>query len=477
MYDVVIVGAGISGCFIARDLSRYQLSVAVVEKANDVANGATMANSAIVHSGHDPKPGTLKAKLNVEGNRMYEDICKELHVDFQRVGAYVVASCEEQLPHLEELYNQAKERNVPVEYVEREELFASEPNITKSAVRAISLPSTGIIYPWEVAIALMENAIENGVELFLNEEVKSIDKKDSSYVVHTSTKELEAKVVINCAGVYADEIYKMVSDNVGFEITPRKGEYFVLDHTNKPLVNRVIYPLPSAKGKGVLVVPTTHGNILLGPNSDVINDKSAINNTKEALDYVKRELPNIVENIPMGQVIRNFAGLRPTGTTGDFIIEEAKDAKNFVNVAAIESPGLASAPAISKYVIDTIVSNLIDLKEKDNFKSERAPYVDLKKLSIEERNELVKKDPRFARIVCRCEQITEGEIVAAIHRPCGATTVKGVKKRIRPGMGRCQGGFCEPLVVDILSRELGKSKMEICLDSPESKLFVQKTKE
>lgn len=477
MYDVVIIGAGITGCFIARDLSRYQLSVAVVDKENDVANGATMANSAIIHSGHDPKSGTLKAKLNVEGNRMYEEICKELHVDFQRIGAYVVASSEEQLPHLEELYQQAKDRDIPVTYVEKEELRKSEPNISSKAIRAISLPSTGIVYPWEVAIALMENAIENGVELYLNEAVKSIDKKEEAYVVHTSTKVLETKLVINCAGVYADEIYKMVSDQVDFSITPRKGEYFVLDHTPKPLVNHVIYPLPTAKGKGVLVVPTTHGNILLGPNSDEIEDKDGVDNTKEALDYVKRELPNIVENIPMNYVIRSFAGLRPTGSTHDFIIEEAKDAKNFVNVAAIESPGLASAPAISKYVIETIVSHLLQLNEKENFKKERTPYIDLKKMTKEEINELVKKDASFAHIVCRCEQITEGEIVAAIHRPCGATTVKGVKKRVRPGMGRCQGGFCEPLVVDILARELGKSKMEICLDSPESKLFVQKTKE
>lgn len=225
------------------------------------------------------------------------------------------------------------------------------------------------------------------------------------------------------------------------------------------------------------MVPTTHGNILLGPNSDEIMDKEGVDNTKEALDYVKAELTNTVENIPTGQIIRSFAGLRPSGSTHDFIIEEAKDAPNFVNVAAIESPGLASAPAISKYTIDTIVSHLLKLEEKANFKSERLPYVDLKKLSKEEVNALVKQDSRYARIVCRCEQITEGEIVAAIHRPCGATTLKGVKKRVRPGMGRCQGGFCEPLVVDILSRELGKSKMEICLDSPESVLFVQKTKE
>lgn len=250
MYDVVIIGAGITGCFLARDLSRYNLSIAVVDKENDVANGATMANSAIIHSGHDPKSGTLKAKLNVEGNRMYEDICKELHVAFQRIGAYVVAIKEEQLPHLEELYQQAKERDIPVSYVSGEELRKSEPNISHKVIKAIFLPSTGIVYPWEVAIALMENAIENGVELFLNEGVKSIDKMAEGYVVHTANKTLETKMVINCAGVYADEIYKMVSNHVDFSITPRKGEYFVLDHTSKPLVNHVIYPLPTAKGKG-----------------------------------------------------------------------------------------------------------------------------------------------------------------------------------------------------------------------------------
>ncbi|MBR3841105.1 MAG: NAD(P)/FAD-dependent oxidoreductase [Erysipelotrichales bacterium] len=474
MQDVVIIGAGIIGSFLAHDLSKYDLKVCVIDKENDVANETTMANSAIVHSGHDPKDDTLKAKLNLRGNEMYEDICKKLHVDFKRIGAYVVATNDEELEELSRLYEQSKRRNVPVRYVEREELVKNEPNISDIAIRAIDLPSTGIIYPWEVAIALMEVAVANGVDLHLGEEVTAIEKSENGYKVITSKGVIETKYVLNAAGVFADDIYRMVSDNVEFDITPRKGEYFVLDKLNQPLVNHILYPIPSQKGKGVLVLPTTHGNTLLGPSSDFVDDKKGINNTSDYLGYVRREVGKLVKNVPMDKVIRNFAGLRPTSSTHDFIIEEAKDAPNFINVAGIESPGLASAPAISEYVIETILKNKLALVKKSDAIDSLPPITDMKKLTEEERNAKIKEDPRYGHIICRCEQISEGEIVEAIHRNVGATSVKSIKKRVRPGMGRCQGGFCEPLVVEILARELAKQKNDIVYDDVESNVLVAK---
>lgn len=474
MFDIVIIGAGIVGSFLARDLSKYKLKIAVIEKGNDIALGATMANSAIIHSGHDPKEGTLKAKLNIRGNEMYEQVCKDLACTFNRIGAYVLATSEEECQTLEQLYKQTQNRNITCQMQEANEIKMNEPNLSNNVIKGLWLPSTAIIYPWEVAIALMENAVDNGVQLYLNEEVLGIDKGDY-YTVNTTNKKIETKMVINCAGVYADEIYRMVTNDVPFSITARKGEYFVLDKLNKSLVNHVIYPVPSKIGKGVLIVPTTHGNTLLGPTSFEIDDKSAVNNTKAGLDYVRGQISRLIEPIPMDKVIRTFAGNRPSGSTHDFIIEEAVDCPYFYNVASIESPGLASAPAISEYLID-IIKAKNEFELNPNFKSTREPYLDLKKLTEVQRDELVKQNPKYARMICRCELVTEGEIVDAIHRTCGATTVKGVKKRVRPGMGRCQGGFCEPLIVDILARELKIDKEDVCLDGLQSKLLIERTK-
>ncbi len=474
MFDVIIIGAGIVGCFVARDLSKYNLNVLVLEKGNDVSVGATMANSAIIHSGHDPLDGTLKAKLNVEGNKMYEAVCKELNCSFKRIGAYVLASSDEEIEQLHILYQRAINRDIPCALQEYEEIKKVEPNINKSIKLGLWLPTTGIIYPWEVAIACIENAMENGVTLKLNSEVIDIYKSEN-YILKTKEDVYETKAVINCTGVRADEIYKLINNEIDFSITARKGEYFVLDHLPNPLVNHVIYPVPTSKGKGVLVVPTTHGNTLLGPTSFEIDDKSAINNTQAGLEYVRNEVGKLIDNIPFDKVIRTFAGNRPTGTTHDFIIEESKKYENFYNVAAIESPGLASAPAISKMIVDIYLQKHA-ASLKDDWQPYRLKNITISELSLEEKNEWVKKDPRYGRIVCRCEKVTEGEIVDAIHRPCGATTVKGIKKRVRPGMGRCQGGFCEPLVVEILARELHKSKDEILLDDIGSKVLVGRTK-
>src|SRR5690554_1925666 len=477
MYDIIVVGAGINGGLIAYELSKYNLKVAVLEKDNDVGDEATAANSAIVHSGHDPKPGTLKAKLNKRGNQLFEDLCKELKVDFIRNGALVVATNDEELPKLEELYQQTIDREIPVRMIDREEAIRLEPNLSDEVIKAIELPTTGIISPWEVTIAAMESAVDNGVELFLDNKVVAIEKKEGYFEVTTNKSVYQATIVINSAGLYSDDIYRMVSNQVSYNVRPRRGEYYVLDRAEKPVVSRTIYPLPSEKGKGVLVVPTIHNNILLGPNSDVISDKEVKDNTAEALAYVRREVSKTVKNIPMHTVIRTYTGLRPTPDNHDFIIEEAKDVKNFINLIGIESPGIASAPAITEFVIENLVKKMITLEKKSEPFKERRPWIILNRMSVEEKQEYFEKDSKFGQMICRCELVSEGEIVDVIHRNVGAKTVKAVKRRVRAGAGRCQGGFCEPRVINILARELNLTPTEILLDSDESPILVGKTKE
>jgi len=476
--DITIIGAGIVGSFIAHRLSKKECRVLVLEKNADVADGATMANSAIVHSGHDPKPGTLKAKLNVRGNRMYPDICKELGVSFLPVSAFVAATDEVEQKTLESLYKQAMGREIPAKLLSGDDARKLEPNLSDSIVEVLELPTTGIIYPWEVAIALMEEAVLNGTQLHLEECVTGIEKKEEGFLVTTDKSRYLSRYVINAAGIYADEIYQMLLKSMGqeigdsFAITPRRGEYYVLDKMKQPHVSRVIYPVPGPMGKGVLVVPTTHGNVLLGPNAEEIDDKSGNNTTSDALNYVKKNVNKTVKNIPFDKVIRTFAGLRPTPNTGDFLIEEVNEARGFVNVAGIESPGLASAPAIAEYVCEEIMGESFDYPTKEEYKK-RTPIVKLSELSEEEKNIKVRENANYGQVVCRCEQVSKGEILDAIHRPVGAKTVKGIKKRVRPGMGRCQGGFCEPAVVDILAEELGVSPLDIRLAGDKSVMLME----
>lgn len=476
MYDVLIIGAGINGGLLAHNLSKYQLKIAVLEKDNDVANEATAANSAIIHSGHDPKPGTLKATLNVRGNHLWPDVCKELKVDYEANGAFVVAVDESELEQLEKLHKQALDREIPCRVIDREEALALEPNLSDQVIKALDLPTTGLVSPWEVTIAALEDAVNNGVELFLSNKVVNIEKKEGYFDVTTNQGVYQTKIVINSAGIYSDEIYAMVSPQAGYHITPRRGEYYVLDRAEKPVVSRTIFPLPSEKGKGVLVVPTIHKNILIGPNSDLISDKEGKDNTAEALAYVKKEVSKTVKNIPMHTVIRTYVGLRPSHQEYDFVIEEAKDVPNFINLIGIESPGLAAAPAISEHVINNILKNLVTLQPKTS-RVERRPWVILNRMSVEEKQAMFEQDKRFGQMICRCELVSEGEIVDVIHRNVGARTVKAVKRRVRAGAGRCQGGFCEPRVINILARELNIDPTQVLLDADESKILVGKTKE
>ena len=480
--DVTIIGAGIIGSFIAHNLSKKECSVLVLEKNADVADGATMANSAIVHSGHDPKPGTLKALLNVRGNRMYKEICEKLGVSYQPVSSYVVATDEAEKKTLDVLYAQAMEREIPVKRITGDQARKEEPNLADHVVEALELPTTAIIYPWEVAIALMEEAVLNGTELHLEEAVTGISRTDQGkFLVKTGKAVYESRYIVNAAGVYADIIYQMALTGCGmektpeFSIKPRRGEYYVLDKMKEPLVSRVIYPVPGPAGKGVLVVPTTHGNVLLGPNAENIEDREAVNTTAEALTYVKQNVCKTVKNIPFDKVIRTFAGLRPGSDVNDFVIEQSKTLRGFVNVACIESPGLASAPAIAEYVCDTVMKEEFSYPPKEEY-CRRKPMTVLKNMETEEKNRLVRENPDYGQIICRCEQVSKGEIIDAIRRPVGAKSVKGVKKRVRPGMGRCQGGFCEPAVVEILAEELGISPLAVRLAGSGSVMLMEEMK-
>jgi len=477
MFDIAIIGAGVIGTFIARELSRYQLKVVLIEKDNDVANGTTKANSAIVHAGYDASPGTNKAKFNALGNIMFEKICEELDVPFKRTGSLVIASNEDEMNTLKKLYEQGIQNNIPnMGLIDKEKVKILEPNINEEIVAALYAPTCGIVGPFELAIALAENAVENGAELFLNSKVVSIDKAEDHYVINKGNNEIKAKFVINCAGVYADIINNMVA-MPSFKIIPRRGQYFIFDKKAGKLVNTVIFQCPTKIGKGVVVTQTVHGNLLVGPNAESLDDNENIQTTTMGLDEVRNASYRTSKKIPFNSVITSFSGLRATSTTGDFIIEESREAPNFINVAGIESPGLSAAPAIAEYVVEILNKKAHGLVKKEDFNPIRRKVIRFMKLSDSEKAEVIKKDSKYGRIICRCESITEGEIIDAIKRKAGATTLDGVKRRARPGMGICQGAFCGPRIVEILARELKIDPLKILKSNKETYILVGKTKE
>ena len=471
MYDIVIIGAGITGTLLARELARYDLKTALIDKENDIACGATMANSAIVHTGYDPEDGTMKAKMNPEGCKLYEQLCKELGCTYRVTGAFIAACGEEEEKHLDILAERADKRGIKYNILDSKQAHELEPDLSDEVTKVLDFYTTAVIYPWEVSIACAQVAVNNGTELYLNSPCTGIDRTSGGYIVHTPGKDLECKLVVNAAGVYAEEVARMVSNEVRFHITPRRGEYYVLDDTAQP-VQHIIFPVPSKeKGKGVLAVPTVHGNTLLGPSSDPIDSLDDNGTSTDGLAYVTKNISKLLKNAMLNRSIRTFAGLRPSSDVHDFVIEEAPDAEGFINASCIESPGIASAPAIAKYIINELISKRIELKEKPGADLTRKAPVVMRALTPEQRTEMIKKDPAYGRMICRCCQVSEGEIVACIHSVCGARTVKGVKKRVGPGYGRWQGGFCEPLVVEILARELGCDPTEIVLDSAKSKIL------
>ncbi|ERJ11631.1 NAD(P)/FAD-dependent oxidoreductase [Haloplasma contractile] len=475
MYDVVIIGSGITGAFIAHNLSKYQLNVLVLEKDPEVSNGVTKANSAIIHSGYDPEPGTLKAQLNVQGNRMYESITEDLNVDFKRIGSYTLAYSDEEVETLHRLYEQGKQNGVEVELKDKDELLKEEPNIKDTVLLGLYAPTTGIIAPWDMVYALLENAIHNGVHVKTNQEVIDIKNTKSGFEIKTHTMTFNSKYVINAAGLFAEEISRMVTPEPGFTTKPTRGQYYVLDRGYDDYVNSVIYPVPSKKGKGVLVVPTVHGNILLGPTSELADDKDDTVTTKDGLKYIREHINLMMNNTPKKGIIRTFSGIRPKTNRQDFIIEELKDSENFIQVAGIESPGLASAPAVAQMVVDLMLKKEV-FEEKTNYQEYHQDYKRISEKTKDEANELIRENPKYGKIICRCEAITEGEIIDAINSPLGATTVDGIKRRVRPGAGRCQGGFCQPLIVEILSQQLKKDRKEILLDKKGSNILVEDTK-
>lgn len=477
MVDVTIIGAGVSGCAVARELSRYQVSVCVLEKGEDVCSGTSKANSAIAHAGFDARPGTLMAKLNVEGNRMMKSLSEELDFPFKQIGSLVVCTNPEEKGKLNELLERGKKNGVEgLRIIGRDELVKMEPNISDEACAALYAPTAGIICPFMMNIAMAENAAVNGVSFRLNTEVTGIRKRDGGFTIETNNGEIETRFIVNAAGVHVDEIHNMVSADK-MKIIPRRGEYLLLDKSAGSHVTRTIFMLPGRMGKGVLVTPTVHGNLLVGPTAQNIEDKEATNTTREGLAAVMEKSAQTVKNIPYREVITSFAGLRAFEERDDFIIEEVKDAPQFIDCAGIESPGLTSSPAIG-VMIAGMLRDRMNLTEKENFIAKRQGILDPKKLSTEERKELIRKNPAYGNIICRCEMITEGEILDAIHRPLGARSLDGVKRRTRAGMGRCQAGFCSPRVMEILAREIpGMTMADVTKCGGASKLIVGENKD
>lgn len=481
MYDVIIIGAGVIGSAIARELSRDERSVAVLEKASDVCEGTSKANSGIVHAGYDAMPGSLKAKLNVLGNEKMEELSKKLDFPFKRNGSMVLLFEEEGRNKLEELYQRGLENGVKgLQILSPNEVWEKEPNVSKEIVGALYAPTGGIVCPFHLTYALAENACENGVEFFLDTEVTDIQKieKEAGKVVYklqTNQGEFQGKMIINAAGVYADIVHNMVSDRK-MHIIPRKGEYCLMDKEIGTTVTSTIFQLPSQMGKGILVTPTVHGNLLVGPTADNIEDKEGVNTTAKGLNRVLELGSRSLNNLPAKKVITSFAGLRAHEEKGDFIIEEVEGAPGFIDVAGIESPGLSCTPAIGEYVAD-IVRKIMPTTLKKDFIEERRGIPNMALASEEEKQRLIAENPAFANVICRCEMVTEGEILAAIHRNLGATTLDGVKRRTRAGMGRCQAGFCSPKVVEILARELGVDIAKITKAGGESEFLIGYNKE
>ncbi|MDH5076629.1 MAG: NAD(P)/FAD-dependent oxidoreductase [Clostridium perfringens] len=452
MRDIIVIGAGVVGCSIARELSKYNLDVLVVEKNSDVSEGISKGNSGIVHAGYNEKIGTLKAKLNIEGNKIFDDLSRDLQFPFKRNGAFILAFSDEEMKTLESLKENGEKLGVEgLEILTREEALNIEPNLNKEIVGVLNVKTSGIVSPYEMTIALAENAAENGVEFKLNSKVTSIEKISEGYKVTLNNKELvSGKIIINASGLEGAFLNNLVSMSKR-EINPVKGEYCLFDKVAGAMINKTLFQVPNKLSKGVLVTPTAEGNLLVGPNA--VEGKT-LETSREGIDEILDKSKKSLEELPVARILNTFSGIRSKTKGGDFIIEEVEDAKNFINVIGIDSPGLTAAPAIGVYVVNMIKERL-DLVEKKNFKKTREKIVRFAELSLEEKNKLIKEKPAYGHMVCKCEFITEGEIVEAIHRPIKALTVDAIKRRTRASMGGCQGIGCTLPISKILSRELG----------------------
>lgn len=474
MYDVVVIGAGVIGGMIARKLSSFDLKVCILEREHDVAMGASRANSAIVHAGFDAKEKSLKAKFNVEGSEMMEKVAGELGVKYKRNGSLVIGFNEEDRQTLCELLERGKANGVrELKIVEGDELFAIEPNLSKNVICALCAPTGAIICPYELTVAAVGNAMDNGAELKLGFEVQNISEADGVYEISSGKETVKSRFVINAAGIYSDKIARMVGDS-SFEVHPRRGEYILLDKECGRLVNTTVFRTPSKMGKGILVTPTVDGNLLLGPTSEDMTDKEDKSTSEAGLSRVIQEAGENVNGIPFNKAVTSFCGLRAVGSTGDFIINQ--QAPGFINAAGIESPGLTASPAIAEYVVKLLEDMGAALNPREDYNPYRAPMHAFREAGLDEKNAIIKQDKRYGRIICRCEEITEGEIIAAIRTNPGARDLDGVKRRTRAQMGRCQGGFCSPQIVEIISRELGIPYEEVTKSGGGSRINISKTK-
>lgn len=476
IYDVIIIGAGVTGCATARELSRYCLDICVIEKEEDVCCGTSKANSALVHAGFDAETGSLMARLNVRGNEMMEELSRKLDFPYKRNGALVVCQRKEDMPRLQALYEKGIANQVKgLRIIYTDELREMEPNISEQAYAALYAPTAGIVCPFELNLALAENAYENGAVFFFDTKAENVQKENDIWIVHTNQGELRTKYVVNASGVYADVFHNMVS-KTKIHITARRGEYCLLDKTAGGHVTHTIFALPTEMGKGILVTPTIHGNLLLGPTASDIDDKEGTNTTGSGLEEVLTHCAMNVKNIPRGKFITSFAGLRAHEDGHEFIIGEVPDAAGFIDCAGIESPGLSSCPAIGEMVAG-IIQEKAHAPENLDFISVRKGFLRPGSMTKEERVQLLGENPAYANIICRCETISEGEIIDAIRRPIGAKSLDGIKRRVRAGMGRCQGGFCSPRVMEILSYELDQNLSDITKSGKDSNIITGKNKE
>jgi glycerol-3-phosphate dehydrogenase len=476
IYDVLIIGGGVTGCSIARTLSKYDLNIALLEKEAELSSGTTKANSGVIHAGYASEREYTKRHLCIRGNKLYTKAAEELHFPFKRIGSFVVALENEQIKELEEQRKKGTEDGIPgLEVIlDKKKIKKMEPNLTDEVVGVLHAPSAGLASPYELTFALAENAAMNGVKFFRNHEVVKIKHQDYIFTVRTYKGEFQARNLINAAGLYAAKISKMLGLDY-FDIMPRKGEYILFDR-NAFQLNKILFPMPTKVSKGILVCPTLHGNTFVGPNAQNITDYEDISTTIAGLKEILEGGMKLIPTIPARSSIRNFAGLRAVPDTYDFIIDNT-DIYGFINVAGILSPGLTATFAIAEKVVEFLELLGVELNIKEDFNPIRPKPERFSDFTKKELDKKIKEDPAWSRIICRCETIPEKEIINAIHAPVGANTVDGVKFRCRPGMGRCQGGFCRPRVIEILSRELNKNYEEITKRGEDTNILIGKTKD
>ena len=473
MYDVVIVGAGIIGGMLARELSKYQLSVCLLEKENDVAMGASRANSGIIHGGYDPVPGTLKARLNAEGVELLFEAAKELCVPHKRNGSMVCAFSAEEEPTIHELYEQGQQNKIPsLKILTGEEARALEPNLSGAVTKVLYVANAGIICPYDLTISAIGNAMDNGVELYRNFAVCAISREADGFTVTSSSgKQVRSRYLVNCAGGYSDKVAKMAGDDF-FTIIPRAGEYMLLDKAEGSRVSHTLFQCPTAEGKGILVSPTADGNLLVGPTAKVVAAPDNTDTTPNGLAEVARLSAKSVPSVNFRQVITSFTGVRASTKEGEFILKPSDRVPGLVHAGAIDSPGLTCCVSIAKYLTDILKEQGLPLEEKADWNGHRENFHAFRNMSEEEKNAYIQANPAFGKVVCRCETVTEGEILQAIRTNPRATDMDGVKRRTRSGMGRCQGGFCGPYVMELLSRELGIPMEDVTKLGGDSRMVI-----